>query len=111
MVTPGLLLMVLPRKYCIYLKQIETLHLKCDQNISFMCHWGKFKEYFICNQGFFFLIIQYSFTWQHQAYYKLYHQENTVFILRQMDGLHLKCDQNISFMCHSGKFKEYVIYN
>ena len=60
---------------------------------------------------FFFLIIPYAFTWLHWAYYKWYFQENTVFILKQMKVLHLKCDQNISFMCHWGNFKEYFICN
>ena len=67
--------------------------------------WANAKFFFS------FLIIQYAFTWLHWAYYKLYFQENTVFILKQMKALHLKCDQNISFMCHWGKFKEYFICN
>ena len=71
-----------------------------------MCFLGKCKV-----NIYIFLIIQYTFTWLHQAYYKWYCQENTVSILKQMETLHLRCDQNISFMCHWGKFEEYFICN
>jgi len=85
---------------------ISNNMLFCNEVFSFfsICFLGKWEV-------FFFLIIQYAFTWLHWAYYEWYFQWNTVSILKQMKALHLKCYHYISFMCHWGKFKEYFICN